>query len=478
MAKAGLYGRISDRVEDTDKTANQIARLTKLAAGEGDTVAGEYIDDDVSAFEGRKYRADWERLLGDIAAGKLDKVYATEPQRFTRGDPVGLDRLIQACKQSGTVLHFANMGVQDPRFPMVVFNLRNMDNVGGLEVSTSMERQANRFAKEIADGKPLWGRRPFGFVLSSGRVAGEHPEEADLIRAAARDIIAGTATYEIARRWNASGVVTPRGGAWAQPRVKETLMRPSVNGWLVYKGEKVSQTLPQILDDTTYGALLTALDRGAKPGRKASEKALLSGIMRCTCGMGMTYYSAKDRYRCNGSAKGGSHVSVRRDIADTRALAQFLQDFLVSDDGEPSDVEEITALREELRTVEADLDRAAAVQLDSKSSDRVQAFARKRERELDVRAKELSDALETALARSAQGDALEAFRRAVHASMELVAGGVPTEGLTGVVEALGGLYAAATDEWTRTPVERKRTLLRGRYGVRCLNTKTVEVVAK
>ncbi|WP_443027297.1 recombinase family protein [Sphingomonas sp. LR61] len=55
VKRAALYGRISQAVDDFDKTSAQLARLRSVAAEAGYRVVGEYTDDDVSAYRG-KYR--------------------------------------------------------------------------------------------------------------------------------------------------------------------------------------------------------------------------------------------------------------------------------------------------------------------------------------------------------------------------------------------------------------------------------------
>lgn len=63
---AGVYARISsDRSGDTLGVQRQIADCLALAERKGWTVAGQYVDDDVSAWSGRA-RPEYERCLRDL----------------------------------------------------------------------------------------------------------------------------------------------------------------------------------------------------------------------------------------------------------------------------------------------------------------------------------------------------------------------------------------------------------------------------
>ena len=54
-----------------------------MAASLGWGVAGEYVDNDVSAYSGKR-RPEYERMLADLADGLIDAVLVYHPDRLTR----------------------------------------------------------------------------------------------------------------------------------------------------------------------------------------------------------------------------------------------------------------------------------------------------------------------------------------------------------------------------------------------------------
>src|SRR5271163_3835204 len=82
--RAACYCRISsdpeDRKEGTQRQREDTAALCEV---KGWTIAGFYVDDDKSASNG-KQRPEWDRLLADIRAGKIDAVAAWDQDRVNR----------------------------------------------------------------------------------------------------------------------------------------------------------------------------------------------------------------------------------------------------------------------------------------------------------------------------------------------------------------------------------------------------------
>ena len=82
--RAACYCRISsdpkDKREGVDRQREDTAALCEL---KGWKVADVYVDNDRSASNG-KGRPEWERLLADIEAGKIDAVAAWDQDRVNR----------------------------------------------------------------------------------------------------------------------------------------------------------------------------------------------------------------------------------------------------------------------------------------------------------------------------------------------------------------------------------------------------------
>jgi site-specific DNA recombinase len=90
---AAVYARISS---DQDGTAlgvgRQLKDCRKLAADLGWAVAEEYVDNDISAYSGKR-RPGYEQMLADIAEGSRDAVIVYHADRLTRR-PIELEQFL------------------------------------------------------------------------------------------------------------------------------------------------------------------------------------------------------------------------------------------------------------------------------------------------------------------------------------------------------------------------------------------------
>ncbi len=74
VSAAAIYARISSDQEGTGLgVTRQLEDCRRMAGELGWTVAGEYVDNDVSAYSGKR-RPEYERMLADLADGSCDGV--------------------------------------------------------------------------------------------------------------------------------------------------------------------------------------------------------------------------------------------------------------------------------------------------------------------------------------------------------------------------------------------------------------------
>src|SRR5690242_17793608 len=95
-----IYARIS---QDRDGTGlgvqRQLEDCRAEAAQLGWAVAEEYVDDDVSAYSGKK-RPAYSRMLDDIAEGRRDAIVTWHMDRLHR-QPMELEQLLRVCSRAG-----------------------------------------------------------------------------------------------------------------------------------------------------------------------------------------------------------------------------------------------------------------------------------------------------------------------------------------------------------------------------------------
>jgi hypothetical protein len=154
--------------------------------------------------------------------------------------------------------------------------------------SDDTSRRIKRKLDDVAaEGRKHGGHRRFGYTDDGMTIV---QEEAELLRAAAEDVLAGTALNEIARGWNAQRVSTPQkvGGRWSGNTVKQVLTGAHQAGLRRHRGEIVGAGIwPAIFSRAEHERIVGALspDRVRRPVRTS----LLTALVRCgNCGELMT----------------------------------------------------------------------------------------------------------------------------------------------------------------------------------------------
>ena len=281
MSNAGIYVRISDDTEGlragVRRQAEDCRELCELL---GWRVVDLYEDNDRSAYRGKR-RPQYERMLADIAGGRIDAVVAWHVDRLTR-HPRELEEFIEMAEHAGVQLatfdREIDLSTKDGQF-----HARILGAVARKE-SDDKSRRIRRKHEELArEGKVGGGgHRPFGFETDRVTV---NAVEASLIREAVERLLLGESIRSVLRLWEQEGVVTPTGGYWSPPAFKRMILSPRICGLREHRGEVVGEAVwPGIIDEVTHNRLLRKLE-GRVNGRTSSRrKYLLTGGLS-VCGL-------------------------------------------------------------------------------------------------------------------------------------------------------------------------------------------------
>jgi site-specific DNA recombinase len=281
MTRAALYLRISqDRSGQQAGVKRQRQDCEALAAARGWEVAGVYQDNDVSAYS-RKPRPEFERLMDDIAAGRIDAVVAWATDRLYRRT-TDLDRLVDGL--SGIEVATVKSGDVDLSTADGRLRARILADVAQHESEKKGERVKAAAEQRARAGGYGGGARRMGFTKTADELV---PDEADAIREAYLHVAGGGSLESVAKDWRTRLGTGPRGGYLTGVQVRDVLLRPMNAGIATYLGDEVGRTNgPAIIDEDTFRtvrAILTDPKRRTRRGRPS--ETLLSGIMRCQyCG--------------------------------------------------------------------------------------------------------------------------------------------------------------------------------------------------
>lgn len=298
-----IYARIS---HDRDGTQLGVKRQIKDCREEADKmgweVFDEYVDDDISAYSGKR-RPSYERMLDDLRAGRVDAILAWHMDRLYRR-PLDLEELIAICQKVGvtdlrTVSGSFDLGTGDG---MLV--ARMLAAVAANE-SDSKRRRGKRKALEIAEtGRAhRGGYRPFGFQADRET----HDEaEAEIVRQLAARALAGESLSSLARWLEENKIKTVRGNPWRVNSVKQILVNPRTHGVRVHLGQPIGPGAWEPIITPAQGEALTRmLTDPARLTNRTARSYLLSGMCRC--------------WKCGSRLKSGSRRGVRRYVCAPNA---------------------------------------------------------------------------------------------------------------------------------------------------------------
>lgn len=312
---AALYCRISKDAEQRGLgVARQEADCRALAERKGWTVVEMYVDNDISATrkaamvggrmrlsEKMKRRPAYERMIDDIKSGQRDAVLAWDIDRLGR-DPLEREQFFVLCGVAG-VEHVATPGDDvDIESGEGIFIARLKGDFAA-EEARKIGKRLRRKHLELAEAGQLGGGgvRPFGFEPDRVTI---RPAEAELVREAARRVLAGDTLYAIITDWTARGVPTSTGARWSTTSLKSTLVRARVAGLREHRGAVVATAVwDAILDRETWERVRAVLTNPSRKRTPMVRSYLLTGILRCgQCGAPMV--AAPRRRKVGGGRRG------------------------------------------------------------------------------------------------------------------------------------------------------------------------------
>lgn len=270
-----IYTRVSlDRTGEMLAVERQEAECRAYCERQGWTVRHHFSDNDISATSG-KVRPDFEQLLQSGTQGIV--VWHTD--RLVRLS----SELLRVIELGVPVfaLHAGHLDLATPAGRAVAKTVTAWAEYEGEQKALRQKASHTQRAKA---GKPWWPHRPFGYE----RDTTIRESEATPLRRGYKDFVAKKATLtEIARRWNADGLVTTSGNPWTQSKVRQLFINPRNAGIRCHNGLEVGPgAWDGIVPEEIFRATLVVLaDPTRARGGGGFRKGMLTGIAVCgECG--------------------------------------------------------------------------------------------------------------------------------------------------------------------------------------------------
>jgi len=292
QVRAGCYCRISSDPEDKrEGTQRQREDTAVMCEVNGWTPVGYYVDDDKSASNGQA-RPDWDRLLADIKAGKIDAVVVWNQDRGWR-KMADLEDLRPLFASRGVKLATTNIGNIDFNNPDDVFRAQVSTALSEMEIAKMRVRQLRAARQRAQQGRPQW-KKAFGYKPDT-RTKGEDDgtrlidrRQQRLVKAAYKAIVRGEEITAIAKAWNAAGVKGVNDKPWSPSTLSLFLRAPRNAGLRAHNdqivmdedGQPVKGMWEPLVDEELWRSAQAVLKRN-EHGPKSVRKHQLTGVMRC-----------------------------------------------------------------------------------------------------------------------------------------------------------------------------------------------------
>jgi len=384
FTRVAIYNRISNDPQGIEAgVERQRHDCEALAERLGWQVHRVYVDNDLSAWSGKR-RPDYQQMLDDIRAGKVDAVIVWHEDRLTRL-PRELEEFADVCLKAGVHRLVSCYGDTDLSNADDMLTLRIKGAVAKNQSDAASRRLRRKHLELAQSGRPNGGRRPYGYEGAihdaEGNIVNRDraykaivPAEAERIKEAAERVLAGKSCRSVAKEWNDQQVPTPHGGElWSPGNLKRILVSPRIAGLREHKGKTYPAAWEAIITAEQHELLVTLLTdpaRRTKP-KAAGRKYLLSGLLTCgKCGrllFAKNVAGGQVVYACRimgGTCGGCGGVQRRIGLVDefvTEAVLSALEspelaEGLRVDSADHARVKELVA---DIKTYEARVQRAA-----------------------------------------------------------------------------------------------------------------------
>jgi hypothetical protein len=247
-----------------------------------------------------------------IKAGEINGVYAWHPDRLYRSMR-DLEDLVDLVDANDLLVRTVRAGEIDLGTASGRMMARVVGSMARYESEHKADRQARKHTELAEAGKPSGGgRRPIGYEADQVTI---NPTEADAIRVAAQEILAGETVAAAARNMSA------RLGRTVKPTIlRGILTGPRVAGMRqhvpmadrrrgVTAGKLTQATWPAILDDKTWTDLRNILLDPRRRKTRPPRTHLLTSVLRCgICGYPLL--GGNGAYKCATSHGGCGRIGV------------------------------------------------------------------------------------------------------------------------------------------------------------------------
>jgi hypothetical protein len=287
-----------------------------------------YVENDTSA-KGDVERPQFEQMIRDFLAGMFRIIVSRNMDRLTRNRRDRL-RILELGEQHGMLLGFWRASDLDLSTPAGRLTADILASIARHEIEEMGDRRKRANLQKAQMGLPLGGRRPFGYCQHTdggARVCGDDcpgsmrslvPEEAEVVRWCAEQVLAGRGLWWLVAELEQRGVTTTAGNPWQHTELRRLITNPRIAGRRIHCGVDMGPAAwPAILDTATFASVRAVLLDPTRARRGAPRRYFLSGLARCGFeGCGEVIYGSPVNSRPIYTCRSRRHVAVRTGPVD------------------------------------------------------------------------------------------------------------------------------------------------------------------
>ena len=229
LTRVAAYARVSS-AKDTmlHSLSAQVSHYNSLIQQHpGWIFCGVYADEGLTGTKAD--RENFQRMLADCRAGKIDMIVTKSISRLAR-NTVTLLETVRELKDLGVDVYFEEQNIHSLSADGELM-LTILASYAQEESLSASENQKWRVKQKFSNGQP-WRTYMLGY-----RYDGEQlvivPEEAEIVRSIFADYLDGKGVVAIMKRLNEEGILTQQGFTWHQSAVQRVLRNYTYTGNLL-----------------------------------------------------------------------------------------------------------------------------------------------------------------------------------------------------------------------------------------------------
>lgn len=315
LLRTAAYARVSSSKDAMlHSLSAQVSYYNKLIQSNPEWLfCGVYADE---ALTGTKdNRENFQRLLSECRAGRIDLIITKSISRFAR-NTVTLLETVRELKELGVDVYFEEQNIHSIS-PDGEFMLTLLGSYAQEESYSASENQKWRIRKDFEFGK-VSTVIMLGYKRNSEGVLEIIPEEAETVRMIFADFLNGIGRQSIANKLNELNILTKNGCQWTSEAIRRILRNEKYCGDILFqksfrenhitkrkienKGQLpqyyAEETHEPIINKETFLAVQELLKENQRftPASPTTNTYPLTGMIHCDC-CGKYYRRKVQKYR-------------------------------------------------------------------------------------------------------------------------------------------------------------------------------------